>query len=729
MNGDVILFSCPTLTSIVTFAVMQHKGRSQIRERIEELSSQLNSWARAYHVNDEPVVSDQEYDACLRELISLETEHPDLRLPESPSSRVGAAPRENVEKHRHLVPMLSLANAFSLEDVESWASRNLRFLKSPENLFVPLVVEEKMDGLALSLTYTLLDTANPEKGYSLRLATTRGDGVIGEIVTPNAKTLHEIPLKLPSSVARTLQAALGEIPTDLEIRGEIYMDHKGFEKLNELLARKGQKLAANPRNAAAGSLRLLDSKLVAERPLRFFAYQVAGLKLAQSETLRVLSSWGFAVNPNWKILKSFSELEERIRHYAGLRQQSGAAALGYDIDGLVLKVDDPEKVSLLGSIANSPRWAIAYKLPAIEAQSYVESIEVQVGRTGQITPVAWLRPTSVGGVVVSRATLHNEEQIRLKDIRIGDTVWIRRAGEVIPEVVKVETSLRPKNSLPYSMPEQCPACRTTLVREKSALLCVNRLCPAKTVERIRHFASRHAMDIRGLGEQLVERFWELGWIKTLPDIYRLRDHEPELKVLEGLGEKSVTKLLEAIENSKKQPPEKFLFGLGIDLIGETTAEDLVNQEKVNGDLEALFALSEDELVELDNVGPGIAQSLAKAARDPHFRSELDELRELGLENCIKSPRSLSAHKLTEGGRLSGLTFVITGTLDRSRDEIKKDLKALGATFTDSVSKNTNYLIAGEAAGSKLVKAQKLGVTVWGQTELDRILAGALPSEL
>jgi len=729
MNGDVILVSCPTHGSIVTFAVMQHKAHSTIRKRIEELTEKLNTWARAYYVEDAPLVSDQDYDAAMKELIALEAESPELRLAESPTFRVGAAPRENVQKHRHTTPMLSLANAFSLEDVEDWIDRNRRILKESDDEFPPLVVEEKMDGLALSLTYTVLDTAHPEKGYSLRLATTRGDGVTGELVTENARTLREIPLGLPASAATRLGSLLGQPPPEIEIRGEVFIDHKGFEKLNLQLAQSGQKLAANPRNAAAGSLRLLDSKIVARRPLRFFAYQIAGLKMEQSEVLKTLVAWGFAVNPNWTRVEELKRLETLIQHYDLLRKKSGAGALPYDIDGLVFKIDDPESVARLGSIANSPRWAIAYKLPAIEAQSVVESIEVQVGRTGQITPVAHLKPTSIGGVVVSRATLHNEEQIRLKDIRVGDTVWIRRAGEVIPEVVKVESALRSANSQPFEMPHACPACHSELVREKSALLCPNRLCPAKTVERIRHFASRHAMDIRGLGEQLVERFWELGWVKTLPDIYRLREREAELKVLEGLGEKSVTKLLDAIEASKKQRPEKFFFALGIDLVGETTAEEILAAPGVDGDIDRVLAMTQEELLELPNVGPGIARSLALAARDEDFTRELEELRALGLGPCFKGTPEVVFGKSPLEATLAGFTFVITGTLDRSRDEIKKDLKARGATITDSVSKNTSALIAGEAAGSKLDKAQKLGVAIWGQTELDKLLQGVSPSDL
>jgi DNA ligase (NAD+) len=717
---------------------MQHKGPLRIQDQIAELSSRLNAWARAYYVDDAPLVSDQEYDAAYRELLALETAHPEFRLPNSPTLRVGAPARAFVEKHRHAIPMLSLANAFSLEDIREWLQRNARILANSGSSFSAppsLVVEEKMDGLALSLTYSLIDPQKPEKGYFLRLATTRGDGVTGELVTENAKTLREIPLELPREAAALFQDLLGEIPENIEVRGEIFMDHQGFEQLNTLLASRGQKLAANPRNAAAGSLRLLDSKLVAERPLKFFAYQIAGLRLAQSEILPRLKTWGFCVNPHFTVLKAVSAdssdlggLDALIEEYLEMRQKSGAVARSYDIDGLVLKVDEPAAVAALGSIANSPRWAIAYKLPAIEAQSVVENIEVQIGRTGAITPVAHLRPTSVGGVVVSRATLHNEEQIRIKDIRIGDTVWIRRAGEVIPEVVKVEVALRAPSSQPYHMPTHCPACRSTLEREKSALICANRLCPAKIVERIRHFASRHAMDIRGLGEQLVERFWELGWMKSLADIYRLKDHASEIKELDGLGEKSVSKLLAAIETSKQQSPEKFLFALGIDLIGESTAEELLNQPRVGGNLDRLFAMSEDELIELPNVGPETARSLHRSVHDAHFRQELEELRALGLETCFASCEIGSPQTHPKDAPLAGLTLVITGTLDRPRDDIKKDLKALGATITDSVSKNTSALIAGESAGSKLTKAQKLGVSIWGQSEVDTLLRGVIPAQ-
>jgi DNA ligase (NAD+) len=697
---------------------MPHKAlnenRHSIGQEMAELTEKLNAWAHAYYVDDDPKVPDAQYDQMLKRLQLLEEQHPEFKRPDSPVLRVGAPPREGFTKHKHLYSMLSLANAFDQASVLEWIERNQRLLGSEQSVF-PLVAEEKMDGLALSLTYEKQKNGD----YLLTRATTRGDGVQGEIVTDNARTIGEIPLKLRNNDPKATPSEL-KLPDIIEIRGEVYIEHKGFEKLNALLAAQGKKPAANPRNAAAGSLRLLDSQTVAQRPLRFFAYQIAGLRLKQSDTLQALSALGLRVNKNWQEILSIEELYQHIKKYTELRKE-----LPYDIDGLVFKVDDAAQADALGQIANSPRWALAYKLPAVEALSVIESIEVQVGRTGSITPVAYLRPTNVGGVIVSRATLHNEEQIRIKDVRVGDTVWIRRAGDVIPEVVRVEIEQRSPKLQAFVMPTHCPACASELLRDKSYLVCGNRLCPAKSVERIRHFASRRAMDIRGLGEQWIEKFWDLGWLKTLPDIYRLREHEQELKELEGLGEKSVNKLLEAIETSKTQAPEKFLFALGIELVGESTAEELLQQKEVEGSLEKLFSLSEEELVALPNVGPETARSLYRSAHDPDFKKELLEFKKLGLTPCFQSSATPSSQpkKLQI---LEGYTVVITGSLDRSRDEIKQDLKNLGAKITDSVSKNTSFLVAGEAAGSKLEKAQKLGVPVLGQSELDQLLTGKLP---
>ena len=708
---------------------MAHKGLGQIQQLIQ----QLNKWSHAYYVEDNPEVPDAIYDKALKELQDLEEKFPEYRKPNSPSQRVGANPRSNLEKHRHMVPMLSLANAFSVEDVESWLTRNKKILEkegyTPKSL--PIVIEEKLDGLALSVTYEYSDEL---KTFVLSNAATRGNGTQGERITENARTLHDLPLSID---LKKSEKVLGKLSSGsktnkilkFEVRGEVYLEHSGFSKLNDSLAKTGSKLFANPRNAAAGSLRLLDSRTVATRPLRLFVYQIVfdGIDnpWSQAETLKNLELLGFRVNKNWTGTTKNSVLEERIEHYKIVRQKSGALALDYDIDGLVLKIDDPEAVEILGSISNSPRWAIAYKLPAIEAQSFVESIEVQVGRTGAITPVAHLSPTDVGGVIVSRATLHNEDQIRLKDIRINDTVWIRRAGDVIPEVVKVETSKRPKDSKAYKMPSKCPACASKLEKDKSSLFCANRACPAKGVEQLKHFCSRNAMDIRGLGAQWVEKFWDLGWMKRIPDIYILREHYDEMIVMEGLGKKSVDKLIKAIEESKNQSAEKFLFGLGLDLIGEATAEELLAQDATQGSIEKLFSLNEEELTKLPNIGPETALSILRSSQDKKFREELLELKELGLEKCFKS-NIFKEKTEAAGGPLAGLTIVITGTLDRSRGGIKKDLKVLGASITDSVSKNTNILVAGEAAGSKLEKANKLGVKVLGQEGLDELLAGRIP---
>ncbi len=683
---------------------MPHKPEARIRELVEK----LNAWARAYYENDDPAVPDSVYDEAFRELRALEDAHPELRSAKSPTQRVGAPPRASTSKHRHLRPMLSLANAFSLEEVRDFFERAARLLGDDEKLaalkaggdeIYPSVVEEKLDGLAMSLTY---------RDGRLEIATTRGDGEVGEIVTENVRTLHDVPLEIDERAT-------------MEVRGEVYMDHRGFARVNRELEAAGEKPFANPRNAAAGTVRLLDSRVTAKRPLRFAAYQILaenGVERSQSETLAALERLGFRVNAKRFEVASLADFAKLCDDYVRIRQTNER---GYDIDGLVLKVDDPELRRRLGAIANSPRWALAYKLPALEALTVVERIDVQVGRTGALTPVAHLRPVNVAGVTVSRATLHNQDQIDLKDVREGDTVWIRRAGDVIPEVVRVDASLRQGDPPPYRLPERCPACGTPVVREKSAIVCPSTSCPAKVVERLRHFASRRAMDIRGLGDQWLETFFAKEWIRTLPDIYRLPERREELLNTEGLGEKSVLKLLKAIEDSKAQTPARFLFGLGIDLIGETTAEELV---AATGGVDRLFALGEAELVELPNVGPETAASLARAAARPDFRAELEDFRRLGLTGPFAVHEVKAAGEST--GPLSGLTFVITGTLSKGRDEIRDALKALGGTVTDSVSKKTSVLVAGEKAGSKLKKAQDLGVLVVGEEGMQALLRGQRP---
>lgn len=727
---------------------MAHKGHGQIQQLIQELTQKLNTWSRAYYVEDNPLVPDADYDKALQELRSLEEKHPEFRDPASPSQRVGGPARAEATKFRHAVPMLSLANAFSVEDVENWLSRNRKILVKEDgryaNAALPFVMEEKLDGLALSVTYRFSETHGT---HVMESAATRGDGTEGELISENVRTMHDVPLSLEKKASAKLQKMGAD---HIEVRGEVYMEEKAFEKLNESLESAGQKIFANPRNAAAGSLRLLDSKIVASRPLRFFAYQwidagrridsggqtgaggaKAGKRDGQAATLKLLSELGFRVNSNWKVLKGADELEAEIEKYVEIRKKQGAAMLDYDIDGLVLKIDDGRAIEILGNIANSPRWALAYKLPALEALSFIEKIDVQVGRTGAITPVAHLKPTNVAGVVVSRATLHNEDQIRAKDVREGDTVWIRRAGDVIPEVVKVVTEERGKKSKPFAMPTHCPACGSELEQIKSTLTCVNIQCPAKGVEQIKHFASRKAMDIRGLGDQWVEKFWDLEWMKSIADIYRLHERKAELYEMEGLGQKSVDKLLEAIEKSKSQSAERFLFALGLDQIGLATAEELLQQEATQGKIDKLFSLKEEALEQMPNVGPETARSIRRTATDAKFQELLKELKGLGLKKCFVSTEFVAdaggdESQAGSGKPLSGLTLVITGTLDRSRDLIKADLKKLGANVTDSVSKKTSYLVAGESAGSKLRKAEKAGVPVLGQSGLDELLKGIKP---
>ena len=671
-------------------------------QRIQELVALLNRWTHEYHVLDNPSVPDAEYDARLKELRALEEAHPELKTPDSPTQRVGAPVREGFTKYTHKVPMKSLANAFSLEDVKAFYERALRILgQKGLDQIIPTVIEEKMDGLALSLTYV--------DGLLVR-GTTRGDGDVGEDVTDNVRTIRDVPLKLHD-----------KLPGLFEVRGEVFMDHKGFERMNRDLEAREEKVFANPRNAAAGSLRLLDSKITAERPLRFFAYQLVseneaavgalGLK-SQSQVLKYLSKLGFHVNSQHKVAKSLDEIDHLVVRYESFRKEGKG---DYDIDGLVLKIDDFETCAKLGSISNSPRWAVAYKLSPLEALTTVESIRVQVGRTGQITPVANLKPVSLSGVVVSSATLHNLDQIRAKDVREGDTVWVRRAADVIPEIVRVDIAKRPRGSKEFEMPVSCPSCGNKLVMDKAATRCVNPSCPAKMLERIRHFASRGAMDIRGLGDQWIEKFIEMKLLASLSDIYRLKDHEKLLKETEGLGEKSVDKVLAAIETSKSRSPQKLLFALGIDNIGETTAEQLV---EATGSIKALFAMNEDELTGLPNVGPETARSLRAAVTHKDFQRELAELAKLGVEGVNKTIEVAAGSR---EGPLAGLIFVITGTLSRPRDELRDELKSLGATVTDSVSKNTNYLLAGEKAGSKLAKAEKLGVAVIGEADLATLI--------
>lgn len=662
-------------------------------ERMKQLNDQLSEWAYSYYVLDNPVVPDAEYDKWFRELLELEQANPQLKLPDSVTQRVGAPVRVDVSKHAHLVPMLSLANVFGINELFDFMSRCSRGLDQPVSK-LEWVVEEKMDGLAMSLTY--------QDGILVR-GTTRGDGSVGEDITPNVKTLKDVPLRLRK-----------KIDGIVEVRGEVYMDIEDFEKLNAELEVKGKKVFANPRNAAAGSVRLLDSSVTSTRPLKMFAYQIVGLEMDQDKTLETLKSWGFAVNANFKCLTGLDDVSRLIESYESMRREK--LKFKYDIDGLVIKLNSIKAQKTLGAIANSPRWAVAYKLPAVEALTTVNEIRVQVGRTGALTPVAELEPVRVSGVVVSRATLHNEEQLRAKDIRVGDTVWIRRAGDVIPEVVRVDVSRRPSSSVPYAMPNKCPECGGRVEKVKSTIRCANPACPAKLLERLIHFCSRKAMDIRGLGDQLIERFVELGKVSGLEDLYKLKDHREELITLEGLGEKSIDKILEQIEISKEQKADRLLFALGIGQIGKATAEQLIEDA---GSIDALAKMSEQELQELPNVGPETARMAKEYFESSAAKHELKKLKALGLAALNESASNPRVKKI-EGGALSGMTIVITGTLSCSRDEMADLLKSHGAKISGSVSKKTTILLAGENAGSKQTKAQELGIPIKSESEIRKM---------
>jgi len=650
-----------------------------------ELELKLNDWSHAYYVLDKPSVPDSEYDAALKELQALEDAHPELKSVNSPTERVGAEPKSILKKHEHSSRMLSLANANSLTDLQRFYDRAARILEESKDFF-PTMAEEKIDGLALSLVYV---------DGRLEVGATRGNGLVGEEITDNVKTIHDIPLTLRTKVK-------GRI----EVRGEVFMENSAFEKLNESLAEKGQKLFANPRNASAGSLRLLDSKITASRPLRFFAYQLLGEELDQSQALKRLAELGFRVNSKSRLIKSMDQAEKLIAEYEAIRS---SGKMDYDIDGLVFKINSRDQANRLGAISNSPRWGVAYKLSPLEVLTQVESIEVQVGRTGVLTPVANLAPVSVGGVIVRRATLHNEEQLRLKDVRAGDEVWIRRAGDVIPEVVGANLSKRKIGAEEFKFPTACPVCKQKVLKDKSAYRCINPECPARVVERIKHYVSRKAMDIRGLGEQWIENFFELGFLSNLADLYELKDRAVEIQGLEGFGEKSVEKMLLGLEESKKQSAERFLFGLGIPLIGEATARDLLASA---GSLSKLFKLSIEDLQEIANIGPETARVFFETVRLETFIDEIEKLKSHGLSAFEQEVKGAGPD-----AALKGKVVVITGTLSKARDFYKDNFLKLGANVSNSVSRKTDLLLAGESAGSKLEKAQAFGVEVVSETQL------------
>lgn len=663
------------------------------RKRVVELRDLLNEHNRLYYQLDAPVLPDAEYDRLLRELQELETQFPALMDASSPTQRVGAEPLPYFSEVVHEVPMLSLDNAFEDEEMRAFDRRLHDRLK--DDAPIEYVVEPKLDGLAISLMY--------ESGRLVRAAT-RGDGQRGEDVTQNVRTIRNIPLALHGKA----------IPQRLEVRGEVFMPTEGFRKMNQRAEAQGEKTFVNPRNAAAGSLRQLDPRLTAQRPLSFYCYGVGlleggGLPGRHSSRLRQLAAWQLPVNDQTKVVVG---IDAAIQAYEDMHQRR--QQLPYEIDGVVFKVDQIELQSVLGFVSRAPRWAIARKFPAQEEMTVVEAIDVQVGRTGALTPVARLKPVFVGGVTVTNATLHNLDEVRRKDVRVGDTVVIRRAGDVIPEVVRVIPEKRPIHTQAFAMPSHCPVCGAVAerVEGEAVIRCSGGLfCKAQMKESIRHFASRKAMDIDGLGEKLVEQMVERGLIQTPADLYRLQVEQ--LVDLDKMGQKSAENLIEALQKSKSTTLARFIYALGIREVGEVTAENLAHH--FSG-LDALARAEPETLEQIPDIGPVVAQHIHVFFEQPHNMEVVQSLRSSG----IAWPETFSSQD--EPLPLKGQTCVITGTLSTvTRDQAKEQLKQLGAKVSGSVSKKTNFLIAGAEAGSKLTKAKALGVPVLNEAAFEQLL--------
>ncbi|GAB4359302.1 MAG: NAD-dependent DNA ligase LigA [Gammaproteobacteria bacterium] len=656
----------------------------EVEKRIEALRRQIEYHNYRYYVLDDPEIPDAEYDRLMRELQRLEAEHPELVSEDSPTQRVGAAPQEGFGEVRHTIPMLSLENAFSEAELREFDRRVRERLAMPEAKIV-YSAEPKLDGLAVSLLY---------RSGRLALAATRGDGYTGEEITRNVRTIASVPLRL-----------LGEgIPDQLEVRGEVFMPKAGFERLNRLAAERGEKGFANPRNAAAGSLRQLDPRVTAERPLAFYGYGVGvvegqALPATHSGILERLKAWGIPVSPEQRCVAG---VEGCLAYYREILERR--EALPYEIDGVVYKVDDLELQRRLGFVSRAPRWALAHKFPAQEELTRVLDIEVQVGRTGALTPVARLEPVFVGGVTVTNATLHNEDEVHRKDVRVGDTVIVRRAGDVIPEVVSVVQDRRPPGARKFVMPKRCPVCGSEVVRlegEAVARCSGGLYCSAQRKESIKHFASRRAMDIEGLGDKLVDQLVETGLVETVADLYDLTVEQ--LAGLERMGEKSARNLVNAIEASKETTLQRFLFALGIREVGEATATALASHL---GSLDAIRQADEEQLQRVPDVGPVVAGHIVRFFRQPHNIEVVEALIDRGVHWPPVEPI------VGQEAPLAGQTFVLTGTLrSMTRDEAKARLQALGAKVAGSVSRKTSYVVAGEEPGSKLAKAESLGVAV------------------
>ena len=659
-----------------------------VRSRIEGLREQVRYHNRRYHIEDAPEISDAEYDALYAELESMEAEHPELVTPDSPTQRVGGEPLEGFEEVRHTVPMLSLANARKTEDLREWDARVRRLLGPEEEEQLRYVTELKIDGLAVSLRY--------ENGHFVRGAT-RGNGIVGEDVTQNLRTVRAIPDRLDD-----------EPPEVLEPRGEVFMTLGNFEELNLRQEAEGKPPFANPRNAAAGAIRQLDSRITASRPLTINLYGVGeGGELYESHSalLDALKSYGLRANPH-RLHASIETVIEECERSAAERE-----SLPYQIDGVVVKVDSREQQRSLGTVARAPRWAIAYKFEPLAGRTKLLDIIVKVGRTGALTPQAVLEPVNIGGVMISRATLHNEDYVKEKGILIGDTAVVERAGDVIPQVVRPVIEERTGDERAFAMPTHCPVCGEPVSRPEGEAVtrCINARCPAQALEHIIHWSSKGAMDIEGLGEKVATRFFDLGLIKDPADIYDLG--EEQISPLEGFGEKSAENLIRGIERSKEQPFPRVLYALGIRHVGSVTAELIAARF---GAEDLLRGVSVEQLTEINGVGEVVARAVVEYFALDDNRTLVERLMRVGLH--------FERVASTSDGPLAGKRMVITGTLSRPRGEFVERLEAAGGTFTSSVSRNTDFVLAGEEAGSKLERARELGVPVIDEAGFEELVS-------
>ena len=666
---------------------------AEVKQRIEKLRSLINYHNHRYYVLDSPEISDEEYDELMQELRQLETEHPELITPDSPTQRIGAPPVEEFGVVEHPEPLLSLANAFSYEDLAAWHRRASNILGRQH---FDLVCEPKIDGLAVALTYV--------DGLFVTGAT-RGDGYRGENITQNLKTIRSIPLSVPGK----------EAPPKFEVRGEVYIPKKGFKKLNEERAREGLPLFANPRNAAAGSVRQLDSSITAKRPLDIFVYGLGPAEgKAVPDTHWVIMQWlkslGFKVNPEIALCCTIDEAEEYHQKWA-----EGRESWPYEADGMVVKVNAIAFQRELGAVAHEPRWAIAYKFPAIQGTTRLIGIGINVGRTGSLNPYAILEPVHIGGVVISSAALHNEEDIHRKDIRIGDTVIVQRAGEVIPEIVGPVVSKRTGKEKKFHMPSHCPVCGAEVIKPEGEAMhrCTNSACPAQALEKIKHFVSRGAMDIDGVGEKLCQALFEKGLVKDVADLYYLTPEQ--LLGLEKMADKSVSNVLNSIQASKDRPLARVIFALGILHVGEEYAELLAKEFP---SIDALAGADEEKLRDIPSIGPKIADSIVAFFRQEGNKNIIEKLRKAGVRLKREKVAEVKPGELP----LAGLEFVITGKLESSaRSEAEAKIEALGGKASSDVTKKTSYVVVGTGPGSKLDKAQKLGIKTLSEAEFSELL--------